>query len=111
MSFTATGVIKQIFDTQVVSDKFKKREFIIEVPNGNFSDNIALQFTNDKVDKLNGFTEGMKVNVDFNIQSKEYNGRWFTNNTCWRISASEAVSTTAQQQAQPIDDPSSSLPF
>lgn len=111
MSFTATGVIKQIFDTQVVSDKFKKKEFVIEVPNGNFSDNIALQFTNDKVDKLNGFTVGMKVSVDFNIQSKEYNGKYFTNCTAWRISPTEAVSTTAQQQTVNPEGDHTGLPF
>ena len=48
MSFDIVGNLDKIFDTQVISDKFKKREFVLEIKDGNYF--INLQVANLSLD-------------------------------------------------------------
>lgn len=111
MSLELKGKITHIGDVEVINDKFSKRIFVIEVQDGSFAKSVALQFTNDKCGKLDGIAKGAQVHVKFNIESREYNGKWFTNLTAWYLGAGEAM--TAQQpqpqtsQSNNVDD----LPF
>ena len=36
MSFEIVGNLHKVFDTQTISDKFKKREFVLETKDGNY---------------------------------------------------------------------------
>lgn len=88
MEYKETGVVIELKDTEEVSDSFKKREFVIEVPNERspeYPEHFAFQCTQDRVDMLNDVSVGDKLAVSFNIRSKEWNGRWFTNLDAWRI--------------------------
>lgn len=107
MSLEITGKVTHIGDVEVVSDKFSKRIFVVEVQDGNFAKNIAMQFTNDKCGKLDGVQIGSNVHIKFNLESREYNGKWYTNATAWYLGA-------ATSQAQPAisnDAPPTDLPF
>lgn len=99
-----TGTIKAIGQTQQVNDNFSKREFVIEVKNGSYTDLVALQFVKDRTNKLDGYNIGDNIRVHFNIQSKEYNGRYFTNLTAWGIAKE-------QQEAQPTKQPQDDQPL
>ena len=46
-------------------------------------------FGEDKIDMLNHHDEGSKVEVSFNLSSREYNGRYFHNIDAWRIESIE----------------------
>lgn len=93
------GTIKSIGDVQVVSEKFKKVEFVV-VTDDKFPKSIALQITNDKIDNFVKYnSEGQEVEVKFNIESKEFNGRWFTNLIAWRV---QSVGDAQKQESTPI---------
>ena len=51
----------------------------------------------DKIDQFN-VTEGETVTVHFDLESREYNGRWYTDVKAWRIERPDA-------QAGPQDAP------
>jgi hypothetical protein len=86
MSYTATGIIKAIGKTESVgSNNTDKRELVITVPDGNYSNDMCLQMMKDKVTLVSNFQVGQKVNIHFNIKSNEYNGKYFTNLTLWKI--------------------------
>jgi single-strand DNA-binding protein len=78
------GKIVAIGNEQRVSDKFTKREFVIETDD-KFPKKICFQLTNDKVDLIDPYQLNETVQVHYNIESKEHNGKWFTNVTAWRI--------------------------
>ena len=78
MSLLQEGILKSIEDTQVISDKFKKREFVIET-NEQYPQQIKFEFVNDNVDVLDGFNIGEHVKVAFTIRGNEYKGKIYNN--------------------------------
>ncbi len=93
MSLEQSGKLILKADTQQISDKFKKREFVIEIAeevNGNTYTNFAkFQLTQAKCDILERFKEGDNVKVQFNIKGNKWerDGKvnYITNLEAWRI--------------------------
>ena len=89
MSFDVQGKLHEIFDEQQVSDKFRKREFVLEIPDGSYTQFIKFQLTQDKCNVLDQFKVGEEVKVNFNLSGKPFtkNGTtmYFTNLQAWRV--------------------------
>src|ERR1700741_478811 len=111
MSFEVTGKLLAKFETQQVSDKFKKREFVLELAeeiNGNIYTNFAkMQLVQNKCDIIDRFKEGEQVKVSFNIKGNrwERDGKvnYITNLDAWRVeSATAAPNNNANNQAAPV---------
>ena len=63
-----------------------KQEFIFEYQEGNFPSQVCMNvWGDDKVKELDKYQVGDKVKVSFNLSSREYNGRWYTDVRAWRI--------------------------
>lgn len=62
---------------------WKKQEFIIETP-GQYPKKVCLSLWGDKVDE-NKLSIGEKITASVNIESREYNGRWYTDVRAWKI--------------------------
>ncbi|MFD2244956.1 DUF3127 domain-containing protein [Pontibacter ruber] len=89
MSFDIQGKLYEVFETTQVSDKFKKREFVLEIPDGSYTQYAKFQLTQDKCNLLDQFQKGQEVKVTFNLSGKPFvkNGEtlYFTNLQAWRI--------------------------
>ena len=95
MELVIKGTIKTIGEVNVVSDKSKKVEFSIETAD-QYPKIVSFQITNDKIDNFLKYNKvGQSVEVKFNAESKEYNGRFFTNLTAWRV---QNLATNTQGQ-------------
>ena len=67
------GKIIKILDTQVVSDKFKKREFVLEhSDNPSYPQLNSFSLSQDKIDMIDGFNVGDYVKIEFNLRGKEW---------------------------------------
>ncbi len=94
-----------------------KQEFIFEYQEGNFPTQLCMNVWGDeKVKDLEKYQVGDKVKVSFNLSSREYNGRWYTDVRAWRIEpagaaapSNEAPYPTAPAYAAPV--PSAAAPF
>lgn len=95
-SLTITGTIKHIGQVEQPTEKFRKRPFVLDVQDGNYTNQAALQFVNDKTDMLDNYAVGQEVRVHFNIRSREWNGKWFTELTAWGIAKNDAQAAAAQ---------------
>lgn len=104
MSLEITGKLIVKGDTQQVSDKFKKREFVLELAeevNGNIYTNFAkMQLVQNKCDILDRFKEGEIIKASFNIKGNrwEKDGKvnYISNLDAWRIeSATSGATNTA----------------
>ena len=62
---------------------WKKQEFILETP-GQFPKKVCVSLWGDKVDE-NKLSSGDKITASINIESREYNGRWYTDVRAWKI--------------------------
>lgn len=127
MSFEITGKIIEKFDAQQVTDRFRKREFVLETRESSgtseFVETIKFQLTQDRCDLIDSINVGDDAKVSFNIRGRrwEKNGQvsYFNNLEAWRI---EKTAQPGQQDETPPppgmddapaeeDEPTDDLPF
>lgn len=83
-----------------------KQEFVIEYQDGNFPTKVCFNVWGaDKVKELGSFRLGEKIHVSFNISSREYNGKWYTDLRAWRITSSAAAGGQAYGSAPAPSEP------
>lgn len=102
--FKFTGTIKVISDTQRISDKFQKREFVVTDTTSMYPQDILFQATQDKCNLLDQFQVNENVEVSFNLRGREWTSpqgevKYFNTIEAWRIEK--------QGQSQPMGMPSS----
>lgn len=71
-----TGVLKVKRDTQQVSEKFSKREFVLTT-SGEYPQDILFQLTQDKCSLIDGFNVGQSLEVSFNLRGREWTNQQF----------------------------------
>jgi hypothetical protein len=78
---------------------WSKQEFIFEYQEGNFPSQVCMHvWGEDKVRDLDRYQVGDKVKVSFNLGSREYNGRWYTDVRVWRIEPAQSQQVPAAPQ-------------
>ena len=88
MDVTGTFHMKQ--ETQKVSDKFSKREFVLKTEGSTpYPQFVSFQVTQDKCSLLDSYNTGDEVKVHFNLRGREWNGpqgvKYFNTLEAWRI--------------------------
>ena len=82
-----------------------RQEFVVETVEQYPKKCVFNIFGNDKIEKFN-VKKGEIVAVDFNIDAREYNGRWFNSIDAWRVTrGGQEVLQPAQTQAAPVQQP------
>lgn len=116
-----TGKIIEIFPAQTgksAKGEWKKQDFILETQT-QFSKKIFISNWNDKID-LNADLKDKTVKVLFDIESREFNGKWYTDVKSWKLEVAgqvsmqdnqEKTSTETMSDAPWDSDPNDGLPF
>lgn len=95
-----TGKIIEILPEEIVrttQKELKKRIFVIETLE-QFPRKIAFTCWNTLVDQLGNLQKQSKITVTFRADSREYNGRWYTELTAVRISLLSEVQTIEDKE-------------
>jgi hypothetical protein len=117
------GKLIQLLQPQTGEGKngtWKKQEIIVEIP-GQYPKNVCIAIWGDKINESQ-LQIGNELNISFDIESREFNSRWYTDVKAWKI---EVVSASGHASAStgfsaseppPFDVPESSegsddLPF
>jgi hypothetical protein len=105
MNFELSGTMVQKGDTQVISERFKKREFVIELKETNNTTNITyssyakFQLTQAKCDMIDAHQLGDDLKISFNVRGTKYekNGQtnYITNLEAWRIEKANGMPASA----------------
>ncbi len=96
--------------------KWEKQEFVIETDD-QYPKKICISLWGDNIKKLESVQEGDKLTVSVNIESREYNERWYTDVRAWRIQAESEGGSPGLPPLPPkaqVDEPQSpedDLPF
>ena len=99
-AYELSGSVKVIGGIQSFNSGFSKRELVITIPDGNYPQDICIEFHKDRADLLNGLAVGDNVMVTFNLRGREYNGRYYNTLVAWKLeTASEATDNTATTSA------------
>ena len=97
--------------TQVLPEKsgtsargpWRKQEYVIEIP-GDYPKQVCFMVWGDKIDQFS-IQPGQDVTVHVDLESREYNGRWYTDVKAWR------VDPAGQGQPDPFDQGSEQPPL
>ncbi|HZK08958.1 MAG TPA: DUF3127 domain-containing protein [Bacteroidales bacterium] len=125
MSYEITGTLIEKYDAVQVTDRFRKREFVIEkretVGVNEFIETIKFQLTQDKCEAIENIPVGQQIKVVFNIRGRrwEKNGQvsYFNNLEAWRVEPLQSQATQANTAPPPSmneippEGPTDDLPF
>jgi len=113
MSFEIKGKVIEIGPVQQVNDKFRKREFVIEVAEQGaggreFVDYIKFQCIQDRCELINDDLLNDTINVSFNLKGNKWerDGKinYFTNLDAWRIEKIDGGGVADETPPPLLDD-------
>lgn len=107
MAMDITGKVVTMLQPQTGNGKngtWKKQEFIIET-DGKYPKKVCISVWGDKIDQF-GVKEGQTITASVEVESREYNGRWYTDIKAWKV----AKSGQGQQGAPDFNDGPQSIP-
>ena len=87
MALEITGRLVQVLPEQTGQGQngpWLKQNFIIETQD-QFPKKICIICWNDKAEILKQLKPGDELKVAFNIESREFNGKWYTDLKAWKI--------------------------
>jgi single-stranded DNA-binding protein len=112
------GKLVEIFATQEVSEKFSKREFVVEyAENPSYPEYIKLEVVNDKVSILDNYKVGDSVDVAFNLRGRSWTDKtgkvsYFNTLVAWKISKADGKASMQEVDlANDADDLGDGMPF
>jgi len=124
MSLEITGKLIHLMPEESGTGKtgngWRKKNFVIETSD-QYPKKIAFALWGDKIDLLESLNtkEGDVLKVSFEVESREYAGKWFTDAKAWRIqkeSAAESHDSSMDDgfggfEDMPPPDDDANLPF
>jgi hypothetical protein len=106
MSFETKGKIVKILEPQTGTSKngeWKKQDIVVETSEA-YPKKICFSLWNDKLSQLEGVEVGDEVRVMFNVASREYNNKWYSDITAYQLdnmSKKEYENTPTMPTQQP----------
>ncbi|WNJ20721.1 DUF3127 domain-containing protein [Pontibacter sp. G13] len=108
MSYSIQGTLHEIMATQQVTDRFRKREFVITVQDNPMypPSYILFQLTQDRCEMIDNFQKGQMIAVDFNLRGRQWQSpqgemRYFNSLEAWRVNHLQQQ-VPPQQPANPF---------
>jgi hypothetical protein len=83
-----------------------RQDLIIETDD-QFPKKLCLSCWGDKAAEAKSFATGEKIKASVNLESREFNGRWYTDVRVWKfdkIGTSSSPAVQSAQQASPFED-------
>lgn len=99
-----TGKVVQLgtrMEGQGARGPWVKQELIIETEE-QYPKKVCLVCWGDRVAEANNFIIGQAIKASVNVESREFNGKWYTDIRPWRF---EVVGVQQQANSQPHYDP------
>ena len=96
--------ILEVKSGKSANGEWRKQEYVLETE-AQYPKKVCFMAWGDKIDQFN-IQQGETVEVSIDLESREYNGRWYTDVKAWKVSRDGAV--TGNQP--PFDDRDSYAP-
>ncbi|MFO7873062.1 MAG: DUF3127 domain-containing protein [Bacteroidales bacterium] len=82
---------------------WRKQDFIIETE-GPYPRKVCITIWGDKIDRFD-VKEGETITASVNIESREFNGRWYTDVKAWKIEKDTSQQAGSIESPSPFDGP------
>jgi hypothetical protein len=101
-----TAKLIQILPLQTGTGKngeWKKQDIVVET-NGQYPKKICISVWGDKIN-ASQLVVGNALKVDFDIESREYNSRWYTDVKAWKVEVVGGSNTASDEFQVPNEEP------
>jgi len=93
---------------------WRKQDFILETQ-AEYPKKVCFSLWGEKIDQFK-FVEGDVVTAHIDVESREFNGRWYTDVKAWKIEigindANSVPSVNTGQNVSQVPQPEDDLPF
>ena len=105
MGIEVSGKIHAVFDSKQVTQRFRKREFVLELDeDGRYPQHVLFQLTGDRCEDLDKFRVGDEVRIEFSLRGREWTSpsgevKYFNSLDVWRLTG------IGEEEPPPPDDP------
>ena len=97
-----TAKLVQLLPVQTGTGKngqWKKQDIIVET-DGQYPKKVCISIWGDKIDEAQ-LKPGKRLKIDFDVESREYNGRWYTDVKAWKVepegNAAQGANTNVEE--------------
>lgn len=112
MGIQVGGKLHAIFEAQQVTERFRKREFVVEMSdNPDYPQFVLFQLTGDRCENIDGYNPGDTINIEFNLRGREWTSpqgetRYFNSLEVWKLekAGSDAGESRGADEPPPHDD-------
>jgi hypothetical protein len=99
-----TGILKVKTEAQQVSDKFRKREFVLTDNSSQYPQHVSFQLTQDKCSLLDQYNVGDEIKVHFNLRGREWTSpkgevKYFNTLEAWRIEGGNSAAASSSSSS------------
>ncbi len=103
MSLQVKGKLKLKGEAQAVSDRFRKREFVLTDDSSQYPQHISFQLTQDKCSLIDNVNPGDEITVSFNLRGREWTSpkgeiKYFNSLEAWRIETGATATSAPKEQ-------------
>lgn len=111
MGMEVTGKLHTIFETKQVTERFQKREFVLEVTdNPKYPQVVLFQLTGDRCAELDRLRVGDQVRLEFSLRGREWRSpqgevKYFNSLDVWTIEAVRSARGGRDKPARRDDEP------
>jgi hypothetical protein len=123
--FSISGIVKVKKETKQITEKFKKREFVVTDASGNYPQDILFQLTQDRTGLLDDINESDVVSVTFNLRGREWTNKegevmYFNSLDVWKIEKNQGGGAPTPPDLEPaksddaettVEESDDDLPF
>lgn len=91
MGIEAIGKLHTIYETKQVSERFSKREFVVEITdNPKYPQTVLFQLTGDRCSQLDGMNVGDQISIEFSLRGREWRSpggevKYFNSLDVWKV--------------------------
>ena len=97
--------------------EWKKQDCVFETTE-QFPKKVCISFWENQVEKIQAVPDGSTLECHINIESREYNGKYYTEVRCWKFESKSQPETQSHKSANfvepdltPSNDSVDDLPF
>lgn len=104
------GRVLVVFETKHISERFSKREFVIEANDGRYSQMVLFESSGHVIEELDMYRDGDDIRVHFNVRGREWRSpkgetKYFNSLHAWKLERVGVAPTRSAPSAGYRSDP------
>ena len=104
-----TGKLSELLPEQGGQGKtgntWRKRTIVIETLDSQYPKKVCFDVWGDRIDQLQSVAIGDEIEISFDIESREFNGKWYTNAKAWKFEKKQAGAQASAPQTSAANPP------